>query len=149
MHLFWYHSSQLTPLSIFRCTDYKRQDCRNKWVYFCNSRSSRTKRSSRVGRLFWDKISRKVFSYHSIHLELLKNFHRFFQPKSERRQDTTTNEYHNVLVNNNIDDDNDVNNDTIQSDSGQCWRFVKQCSWVKYNTVCQNKPVTTCKVMVT
>ena len=46
--------------SLCRCTDYKRQECRNKWVYFCNSR--RTKRSLRAGRLFWDKISRKVLS---------------------------------------------------------------------------------------
>ena len=69
MHLFWYHSN-LNP-SLFRCTDYKRQECRNKWVFFCNSRSTRTKRSSRVGRLFWDKISRKDLA---MSISLLKLF---------------------------------------------------------------------------
>ena len=78
--------------------------------------------------------------------------YRFFQPKSERRKDDINHinniDDHHATNNSNENDDDKVNSDSVQSDSGQCWRFVKQCSWVKYNTVCKNKPVVTCQVIV-
>ena len=59
------------------------------------------------------------------------------------------------MINNRVDDDDDIDpHDEIAHDQtqaqadndDQCWRLIKQCEWVTYNTVCANKPITTCKV---
>ena len=112
----------------YKCTDYKRQECRNKWQYFCRTSSppvnNRVKRTARIGRLFWEKISK------------------LFAPVSHRRSDR-----HEDQISATHDDDaDDDEEEEGQSDAGQCWRLVRQCQWVKYKTVCQNKPVTSCKV---
>merc|ERR1739844_569969 len=48
----------------YGCTEYKRQRCREKWQYFCQSfspvpsyKSNRGRRGASQGRLFWDKLS--------------------------------------------------------------------------------------------
>ena len=106
-----------------RCTDYKRQRCREKWQYFCQSfspvpsyQNSRVRRGTRQGRLFWDKLST------------------LFSPKPQTEQF--------------IEDvsGNDIDNSDVQNDANNCWQLVNQCEWVTYKTVCANKPVNVCKV---
>ena len=109
----------------YRCTDYKRQRCREKWQYFCQSFSpvpsyetNRVRREARQGRLFWDKLSN------------------LFSPKPQTEgfiEDVSV-----AGIDNNIND--------VQNDVNDCWRLVKQCEWVTYKTVCANKPVNVCKV---
>ena len=108
-----------------RCTDYKRQRCREKWQYFCQSFSpassyetNRVRRGTRQGRLFWDKLST------------------LFSPKPQTEQ---------IIEDVSITGiDND--NTDVQNDANNCWRLVTQCEWVTYKTVCANKPVNVCKV---
>ena len=107
------------------CTEYKRQRCREKWQYFCQSfspvpsyKSNRVRRGARQGRLFWDKLST------------------LFSPKPQ-----TEGFIEDVSV---AGIDNNING--VQNDANDCWRLVKQCEWVTYKTVCANKPVNVCKV---
>ena len=115
----------------YKCTDYKRKECRRRWQNFCQSdssfiRSNRVKRTvDIVGKLFWDKLSK------------------LFAPVSQRRHDNPMNH------NDSLQDQHrpgQGDEESLSDSSGQCWRLVTQCQWVKYNTVCQNKPITTCKV---
>ena len=34
----------------------------------------------------------------------------------------------------------------MQDEAASCWRLVRQCSWVTYNTVCGLVPSTECEV---
>ena len=105
--------------SAVSCTDYKRQRCSNKWRYYCQG-SNRVRRGvsrGRTPRLFWGKLE-KLFQ--------------LLSPRSDPVREP-------------VPEPGGEEEVESQSDDVKCWRLVRECQWVTYNTVCANKPTTVCQ----